>query len=83
MARQGDKVAVLKIAGIGIAVFLTVWFVGGWIWGLFSGEEGVVGNREVRRKAGIAEREGAEGNERRYYVETGAGTGNCAIVYTS
>lgn len=37
MARQGDKVAVLKLAGGIIAVVLVVWFVGGWIWGLLFG----------------------------------------------
>ena len=38
MARSGDRIAVLKLAGIIIAVVLVVWFVGGWIWGLIFGK---------------------------------------------
>ncbi|ETN39326.1 uncharacterized protein HMPREF1541_05549 [Cyphellophora europaea CBS 101466] len=37
MARQGDKIAVFKLAAIIIAVVLVAWFVLGWIWGLLFG----------------------------------------------
>ncbi|KIW96180.1 uncharacterized protein Z519_03247 [Cladophialophora bantiana CBS 173.52] len=37
MARQGDKVAVLKVAGIIVVGGLLVWWIGGWILGLFFG----------------------------------------------
>ena len=37
MAQSGDRVAILKLAGIIIVVILAVWFIGGWIWGLFFG----------------------------------------------
>jgi len=37
MARQGDRMAVLKIAGVVIVVGLLVWWVGGWILGLVLG----------------------------------------------
>lgn len=37
MARQGDKVAVLKLAGILVVVLLLLYWVGGWIWGLLFG----------------------------------------------
>lgn len=37
MAKSGDKVAVLKLAGIISAVVIFVWVVGGWIFGLVFG----------------------------------------------
>ncbi|KIW24744.1 uncharacterized protein PV07_10438 [Cladophialophora immunda] len=37
MARQGDKVAVLKVAAIVVVGGLLVWWIGGWILGLFLG----------------------------------------------
>jgi blocked-early-in-transport protein 1 len=37
MARQGDRVAVLKIAGVVVVAGLLVWWVGGWILGLLLG----------------------------------------------
>ena len=37
MAKQGDKVAVFKLAAIIIGVCLVLWFVLGWIWGLVFG----------------------------------------------
>jgi blocked-early-in-transport protein 1 len=37
MAKQGDKVAVLKLAGIIIVALLLIYYVGGWIWGLLFG----------------------------------------------
>lgn len=37
MARQGDKVAVLKIAAVGVVSVLVLWYVGGWILGLLLG----------------------------------------------
>ncbi|KAJ9660558.1 hypothetical protein H2198_002495 [Neophaeococcomyces mojaviensis] len=37
MAQQGDKVSVLKLAGIIIVVVLVVWVVGGWILRLIFG----------------------------------------------
>ncbi|KIV92001.1 hypothetical protein PV10_06483 [Exophiala mesophila] len=37
MARQGDKVAVLKLAGGLVVVILLLYWVGGWIWGLLFG----------------------------------------------
>lgn len=37
MAKNGDKVAVLKLAAILVVVVLLVWFIGGWIWGLLFG----------------------------------------------
>jgi hypothetical protein len=37
MARQGDKMSVLKLAGILIIVFLVLYFVLGWIWHLLFG----------------------------------------------
>ncbi|OCT53199.1 Protein transport protein sft1 [Cladophialophora carrionii] len=37
MARQGDRVAVLKVAGVVIVAALLVWWVGGWILGLLLG----------------------------------------------
>ncbi|ETI27715.1 hypothetical protein G647_00164 [Cladophialophora carrionii CBS 160.54] len=37
MARQGDRVAVLKVAGVVIVAGLLVWWVGGWILGLLLG----------------------------------------------
>ncbi|KIX05771.1 uncharacterized protein Z518_03743 [Rhinocladiella mackenziei CBS 650.93] len=37
MARQGDKMAVLKLAGIIIVVLLAVYWIGGWILGLIFG----------------------------------------------
>jgi blocked early in transport 1 len=37
MARQGDKMAVLKLAGILVVVGLVVYFVGGWLLGLIFG----------------------------------------------
>lgn len=40
MAKQGDRVAVLKLAGIIVGVVLVVWVVGGWIWGLLFGRGG-------------------------------------------
>lgn len=38
MAKSGDKVAVLKLAGIISAVVLFVWIVGGWIVRLVFGK---------------------------------------------
>jgi len=38
MAGSGDKVAVLKLAGIISAVGVFVWIVGGWILGLVFGK---------------------------------------------
>lgn len=38
MARQGDKVAVFKLAGIIIGTCLVLWFVLGWVWGLLFGK---------------------------------------------
>lgn len=32
MARQGDKVAVLKLAGIIVGLVVVVWWVGSWFW---------------------------------------------------
>lgn len=40
MAKSGDRVAVLKLAGIIVGVVLVVWVVGGWIWGLLFGRGG-------------------------------------------
>ncbi|KIW73861.1 hypothetical protein PV04_01946 [Phialophora macrospora] len=37
MARQGDRVAVLKVAGVVVVAGLLVWWVGGWILGLLLG----------------------------------------------
>lgn len=37
MARQGDRIAVLKLAGMIVGGVLVVWFVLGWIWGLLFG----------------------------------------------
>lgn len=37
MAKQGDKVAVLKLAGILIVALLLIYYVGGWIWSLLFG----------------------------------------------
>ena len=37
MARNGDKVAVLKLSGILVGVGLGVWVVGGWVWGVVFG----------------------------------------------
>jgi blocked early in transport 1 len=37
MAKQGDKIAVLKIAGVVIVAGLLVWWIGGWILGLIFG----------------------------------------------
>lgn len=37
MAKQGDKMSVLKLAGILIVAFLVVYFVLGWIWHLLFG----------------------------------------------
>nr|POF17790.1 protein transport protein sft1 [Quercus suber] len=37
MARQGDRVAVLKIAGMVIGAVLLLWYVGGWLWSLGRG----------------------------------------------
>ncbi|KIW49106.1 hypothetical protein PV05_10817 [Exophiala xenobiotica] len=37
MAKQGDKMAVLKLAGIIVVVLLVVYWVGGWILGLIFG----------------------------------------------
>lgn len=37
MARQGDRVAIMKIAGVVIVAGLAVYFVGGWILGLIFG----------------------------------------------
>lgn len=37
MARQGDRVAVLKLAGAIVGVVVVLWVVGGWIWGLLFG----------------------------------------------
>lgn len=37
MARQGDKMAVLKLSGIIIVVVLLVYWIGGWILGLIFG----------------------------------------------
>ncbi|KIW78783.1 hypothetical protein Z517_08622 [Fonsecaea pedrosoi CBS 271.37] len=37
MARQGDKVAVLKVAGVVVVAGLLVWWIGGWILGLLLG----------------------------------------------
>ncbi|EXJ95171.1 blocked early in transport 1 [Capronia coronata CBS 617.96] len=37
MARQGDKTAVLKLAGILIVAVLLVYWIGGWILGLIFG----------------------------------------------
>lgn len=37
MAGQGNRVAILKLAGILAAVVLVVWWVGGWVLGLFFG----------------------------------------------
>ncbi|GAB7363386.1 hypothetical protein MBLNU230_g3664t1 [Neophaeotheca triangularis] len=34
MAKSGDKVAVLKLAGILIVAGVLVWVVGGWLWRL-------------------------------------------------
>lgn len=31
MARQGDRIAILKIAGIIVGVGLVIWIVGGWL----------------------------------------------------
>jgi blocked early in transport 1 len=36
-ARQGDKVAVLKIAAVVVLVVGGVWVVGGWVFGLVFG----------------------------------------------
>lgn len=33
-ARQGDRVAVLKLAGLIVAGVLALWWVGGWLVGL-------------------------------------------------
>lgn len=37
MAKQGDKFAVLKLAGMIIVAMLLIYWVGGWILGLFFG----------------------------------------------
>jgi blocked early in transport 1 len=37
MARQGDRVAVFKLAAILIVGGVVAWFVLGWIWGLLFG----------------------------------------------
>jgi len=37
MAKSGDRIAVLKVAGIVITVVFAVWWIGGWIWGLIFG----------------------------------------------
>jgi blocked early in transport 1 len=37
MAKSGDKVAVLKLAGILVVTVVVLWFVLGWIWGLVFG----------------------------------------------
>lgn len=37
MAKQGDKVAVLKLAGILIVALLLIYYIGGWIWGMLFG----------------------------------------------
>jgi len=37
MARQGDKVAVLKIATVVVVVGVVVWWVGGWVLSLLLG----------------------------------------------
>jgi len=37
MASSGDKVAVLKLAGIVVFVVLVLWYGLGWIWGLLFG----------------------------------------------
>lgn len=37
MARSGDRVAVLKLAGMIIGGVLVLWFVVGWTWGLVFG----------------------------------------------
>ncbi len=37
MAKQGDRVAVLKLAGGLVVGVLLVWWVGGWLWGLVFG----------------------------------------------
>lgn len=37
MAKQGDKVAVFKLAAIIIVVVLAVWIVGGWLIRLIFG----------------------------------------------
>lgn len=37
MAKQGDKIAVFKLAAIIIVVVLAVWIVGGWIFRLIFG----------------------------------------------
>ena len=37
MAKSGDRVAVLKLAGIIIGVVVFIWVVGGWIFGLVFG----------------------------------------------
>lgn len=36
-ARQGDRVAVLKLAAIIVVVVVGVWWVGGWILGMVFG----------------------------------------------
>lgn len=38
MAKQGDKVAVFKLAAILVGVLLFVYFVLGWVWGLLFGK---------------------------------------------
>ena len=37
MARQGDRVAVFKLAAIIVGVVVVLWFLLGWIWGLAFG----------------------------------------------
>jgi len=37
MARQGDKMAVLKLAGIIIVAVLLIYYIGGWILRLIFG----------------------------------------------
>lgn len=38
MAKNGDKVAVLKLAGIISGVVIFLWVVGGWVFGLVFGK---------------------------------------------